>query len=501
MNIVTKKQMVYLEKIGAEEQKITYGGLMENAGLGAYKIIKEKFGTSDKSFLIFADKGNNGGDALVVARHLLNDTSNVTVVFTNDRQDIDEKVSALKDINKDFKSFMWDNFNKDNNYDFIIDGMYGTGFRGELDKKHKEICDYINSSNIKTISLDIPSGAICDTGQVDECAVKADMTITFHKKKPCHILYPSNNFCGEVVVCDIGIDETDISLQGESIHEVTRAMVGKNIKDKEPTLHKASAGKVLLFGGKMGLGGAMVMSALGALRSGCGYLNIVLTEELYKIFAPSLVSCTFTIVPERGDGGISETSIQYIRSKLMWADSVVIGCGMGASSETKELVKFVLDNFEGDVVIDADGLNSIDIELLNNRKSNIIITPHYKEMSKLLHSEIDYVIDNRVKIAKDVAKEYGITVLLKSHQTIIATKDGDVFVNTTGNSGMAKAGSGDVLSGIIGSLASQKTVNSAVCGCYIHGLAGDICKESMSEYAMQPFDMTNYLSDVFKLIK
>ena len=501
MDVVTKEQMIKLEKIGAEEQKITYDGLMENAGLGAYKIIKEKFIVNNKSFLIFADKGNNGGDALVVARHLLNDTTNITVVFTNNREDINQQVSKLKEKNNNFLAYMWEDFNKDKSYDYIIDGIYGTGFKGNLNEKHKEICKYINNSKTKIISLDIPSGANCDTGQTDEDTVKASMTITFHKKKPCHILYPSKEFCGEIIVCDIGIDETGIIIDGESIFEITEQMVSQNILSKAPTLHKASAGKVLLIGGKMGLGGAMVMAALGALKSGCGYLNVVITQKLYEIFAPSLISCTFTIVQERGDGGISETAIEDIMPKLSWADSVIIGCGMGTSAETKELVRFVVDNFAGDVVIDADGLNSIDLEMLKNKKCNIVITPHYKEMARLLHQNIEYVIDNRIKIAKDVAKEYGITVLLKSHQTIVANQNGDMFVNTTGNSGMAKAGSGDVLSGIIGSLLSQKAKNSAACGCYIHGLAGDICKETMSEFAMQPINITNYLSDVFNKIK
>ncbi|MEG1994702.1 MAG: NAD(P)H-hydrate dehydratase, partial [Oscillospiraceae bacterium] len=343
----------------------------------------------------------------------------------------------LGKISIDFEHYMWEDFSGKQGCDYIIDGIYGTGFRGGLDEKHKVICSYISKSGSKVIALDIPSGVTCDTGQVDENAVKAQMTITFHSMKPCHVLYPANEYCGETKVCDIGIDMKNININGENVFVITDTMAKENIPNKSPTLHKGTAGKVLLIGGKMGLGGAMVMAATGALRSGCGYLNIVLTQKLYEMFAPSLVSCTFTIVPERGDGGISEMAVEQIKQKLSWADSIIVGCGMGISSETKEIIRFIINNFHGEVIIDADGLNSIELDMLQHKKCNITITPHYKEMARLLHCEIEDVVNNRVNITKETAKKYGITVLLKSHQTIVATKNGDVFINNTGNGGMA----------------------------------------------------------------
>lgn len=501
MDIVTKKQMAYIEKIGAEDQGIGYDGLMQNAGGGAYEIISEKFNLKGKKVLILADKGNNGGDALVILEKLLSDTKEVYACLTTKRPDEEEQLELMRKKAPTFNFLSFEELKTLNvQFDFIIDGLFGTGFRGQLSEKHREVCKFINEQNAYKISLDLPSGTECDSGKADENAVKADLTITFHAKKPCHILLPSKENCGEVVVCKIGIDETDIKIEEPSVMLIEKSLAKPLLPKKPSNQHKGTAGRMLIIGGKIGMAGAVVMAAKSALKSGCGYVNVAVTEKVYNVVAPLLVPCVFTILPENNDGGISIEAKDKLEEALSKADSVVIGCGMGESEDTANLTRFVLDNFSGKIIVDADAVRTIRAKDFKKSKGELIITPHYKEASLITEREVKDIIEDRVSVAKEMALAIGGIVLLKSHQTIIADQVGNIFVNDCPNSGMAKAGSGDVLSGIIGSLAAQGCENPAVLGCFLHSFAGKVAKEEHTAYSVQPLDVIDSLEVGFKLL-
>ena len=498
-DIVSRSQMRIIEKIGAEDQKITYEGLMKNAGEGAYEIIKEKFDIKDKSFLVFVDKGNNGGDALIICNKLLNDTDKLKIVFTSPREDMEEQLQRIRETLPNFKMTIWEELKEEKEqYDFIIDGIYGTGFRGNLSKRHKEICRFINENSAYKISLDLPSGTVCDSGRLDEDVVRADLTICFHAKKPCHILEPSRANSGEIVVCPIGINDKKISFDEDAVYFINRETAEPLLPKKSELIHKGRAGRVMIIGGKRGMTGSVAMAALAALRCGCGYVNVCVTKEVYRIISPILLPCVFTILPENEEGGISGSATTVILKELFKADSVVIGCGMGVSDDTREIVKTVCASFEGKIVIDADGINCAKLRDIKQSKAEIILTPHYKEIGVLIGKDAKFARENRVELARKISNDLGITVLLKSYQTVIAHKDGRLYICDRANGGMAKAGSGDVLSGIIGALSSQGECKSAILGCYIHSRAGELARERHTAYSMQPTDVISEIENVFK---
>lgn len=562
MRIVTPKQMSLIEdhseKLGTSKKQ-----LMENAGKALAELIddfcrkEDKTPPEKKSIVFLAGKGNNGGDCFVAANILVYRGYKVTVIKvggtpstelakkmferlpmdkieiikgyrsknvevaleaaeleymtipqTNDNSSSkkkDKDMDPLDNILHHEKQRMQRVRDAMLNADVIVDGVFGTGFHGELDKDTAAVFN-IGSSAYR-IAVDIPSGGNSVFGTVSQGTFKADETITFGYMKTGMTQYPLRKYCGRITVADIGIPEKAIEIiDGERrYHRIDRTHLAGFPPKRERDSHKGTFGSVLVIAGSSSMRGAAAFAALGAFRSGAGLVKIASVEKCIDTVAALVPEATYLEL-ESDDYGymLYDSSCKPLLEAMKKSDAIVLGCGMGVTPDTIALTKFVTENAEVPIIIDADGINCIasDIDILLKKRTDIVITPHMGEMSRLLNCEISMLAQNRIVAAEKYAEKYGITVVLKGAGTIIADNRLTAS-NHTGNAGMSCGGSGDVLAGIIGSIVAQgiNIFDSACAGAYIHGLAGDAAAEKLGQEAMLPRDIIDCLSDSFRILK
>ncbi|MFI3207145.1 MAG: NAD(P)H-hydrate dehydratase, partial [Clostridia bacterium] len=340
------------------------------------------------------------------------------------------------------------------------------------------------------------------SGKVANYCIKADTTLSFTSAKPVNILKPSAEMCGKTLVAQVGISKDIIDSLPASF-SITKEQAVKNMfKKRDPLSHKGMYGKLLMFCGSYGMVGAGIMAARGALRSGVGLLNMVVSKECYPIMATAVPEAVFTIMDDSNEETIKKSS-EKLFAAINSATACVIGSGLG--EYTEKYLPTVIKFANAPLVLDADALRflSENLELLKERNAEIVITPHHGEMAKLCKKTTEQIYVDRLLIAKQFSQEHKILTILKGAGTVIASDDGEIKVNTTGNAGMATGGSGDVLAGMIGSLLAQglSLKDSAVAGVYIHGKAGDICAEKLSQISMLPTDLIEALPEVFSEIE
>lgn len=493
--IVTSKQMKQIEK-NANELGTPYLTMMENAGSQAAEYIRRTLKQLEGlQVAVFCGKGNNGGDGLVVARRLCQMGCQVAVILADGIPTTDDakamynravelgiRMLHIEDGGQDILAFMEE-------VDVVVDAMYGSGFHGQMDELHQALASLINNAIAAVFSLDIPSGIGCDNGETSPNAVMADFTIVFDSLKPAHLLSKVIPNMGRIVVADIGISQAAHQGIEELISTIGEDIVEK-IPQKPVDAHKTSTGKLINFAGSFGMAGAAILSGRGALRSGAGYLVTVCPRDVYPIVAGNLIQSTFKFV----DGNMD------VRPILGGASAVAVGCGMGQGENQRTLLKNILTTAKCPVVIDADGINCLsrDIELLKNRSCPVILTPHAGEMASLCRCKAGDILRKPIGYAQDFAKEHDVILVLKGANTIIATPDGAIAVNSTGNPGLAKAGSGDVLTGMMASFISQgmEALDAAKCAVYLHGLAADRCAERLGQAYMQPDDILQDLGEI-----
>lgn len=458
--------------------------LMENA------IIKflENIDLTKESFTIISGRGNNGGDALGIARHLLNKGKKVYVHILEKEKDgsedykinltILEKLGCyIKDISelKHIEELKNDIINSQ----VVIDGIFGTGLNKNISGMYLETIRCINENSKFIVSIDVPSGINADTGEVLGIAIKANKTISFQVYKRGFLNYKSFEYIGNLKIVDIGIPKVIVDKYSDNIRFTDIEYVISKFPYRDEFGHKGTYGKCLIFAGHKGFIGAAYMTGKAAIKTGAGLVTVLTHED---------VQSELSIKLNEGMTGKYNTLEEY-NDLLVGSDVVAIGPGMGNNDNTFHKLKEILEVYNGNLVIDADGINVLGREksLLKKYKGNIVITPHPGEMARLLGIEIKDVEKSRIDIAKRCAKENGIIVLLKGYNTVIT--DGEkVFINPTGNSAMASGGMGDTLTGIITSLISQglDVFNAAVLGAYIHGYIGEeLSKESFTVSAME----------------
>ena len=385
--------------------------------------------------------------------------------------------------------------------DIIVDGVYGTGFHGELDELHQKACALMNNAIAAVFSLDIPSGVDCDAAKAAEGAVQADFTIAFDHLKPCHILAPSKGNCGYVELCAIGIPQEAADGVKSHFHIPDEEMVFALLPQRAPESHKGSHGRLLSVCGSENFVGAAVLSAMGAMRCGVGLIQLASTQTVCHIAASHLIECTYLPLAENSCGRVPAESIGAILKRMKRSTAALVGCGLGCDEDTEQVVSALIRRANCPLVIDADGINAVakNIDILNEKRDSVILTPHPGEMARLVGKEIEDVERDRLSVARTFAQEHGVTLVLKGHNTLVACPDGNIFYNTTGNAGLAKGGSGDVLAGMIAGFAAQgiKPELAAVLGVYLHGMAADACAKRLSQYAMQPSDILEDLCRIF----
>ncbi|HHD2752596.1 TPA: NAD(P)H-hydrate dehydratase [Clostridium perfringens] len=458
--------------------------LMENA------IIKflENIDLTKESFTIISGRGNNGGDALGIARHLLNKGKKVYVHILEKEKDGSEdykiNLAILEKLGchiKDISEFKHIEELKNDiiNSQIVIDGIFGTGLNKNISGMYLEAIRCINENSKFIVSIDVPSGINADTGEVLGIAIKANKTISFQVYKMGFLNYKSFEYIGNLKIVDIGIPKFIVDKYSDNIRFTDIEYVISKFPYRDEFGHKGTYGKCLIFAGHKGFIGAAYMTGSAAIKTGAGLVTVLTHED---------VQSELSIKLNEGMTG-KYNSLEEYNDLLIGCDVVAIGPGMGNNDTTFNKLKEVLEIYNGNLVIDADGINVLGREksLLKKYKGNIVITPHPGEMARLLGIEIKDVEKNRIEIAKSYAKENGIIVLLKGYNTVIT--DGEkVFINPTGNSAMASGGMGDTLTGIITSLISQglDVFDAAVLGAYIHGYIGEeLSKESFTVSAME----------------
>ncbi|MCL2873931.1 MAG: NAD(P)H-hydrate dehydratase [Defluviitaleaceae bacterium] len=508
MKLVTASQMRRIED-NAVKFGVSKSSLMENAGVKAAEFICSVFDIAGLSITIFAGRGGNGGDGCVVARKLCELGANVTVILVDGLPSNDLPFAVYNDLlDKGIKIFnsLLDKICMKSiarQSDIIVDAISGIGFIGSLKPNIKEACDAINSVRYTApiVSLDIPTGIECDTSAYDPHAVRADYTIVFDSLKPAHLLPKSNPLCGVVHVVEIGIsDKAAKSIAGLS-GILTEEQVFSKLLPRAVNSHKGVHGRLLNISGSLRYRGAASLSCIGALRAGVGLCFLASTDKVCDAVAALLPEVIFCPLPDDGSGVIlAENLDELIREELAAAKTVLLGCGLGDGQHAKNLLEYVLTNAKCPVVIDADGLNALarNMKLLKNADMPIILTPHLGEMARLCDATTEDISADKSGYASRFAKEHSVTLVLKGNGTLIATSDGKLWLNPTGNPGLAKGGSGDVLAGIIASFAAQgvNADDACLCGVFLHGLAADKSSERRGEYAMLPSELGIDLAEI-----
>lgn len=494
MLLCTGAQMKEIDRRAIEEFHIPGITLMERAAKGILLELARRFPARKRTYFILCGKGNNGGDGYMLGTLLREQGERVVLCglaapeeLTGDAKDACGCFLSGGGEILPYSEFVARALHTPREGMVLIDALLGTGLRGEVRPAYLEAIRLINHLGAFTVAMDVPSGADSDTGQVCPQAVRADLTVTFELMKIAHETYPAKRCCGTVRVHPIGIPEQAIKEQRIQTFGFGQEELRRILPRLEPEAHKGSCGRVLIGGGSGTMAGAPVLNARAALRAGAGLVTLCVPE--------GRVTSASVRVTEALCGPLE---IEDFLRRAETADAVVFGSGAGQSHRTGELLHALLTRYHGPLVLDADGINILSghIEWLKKRSCDLILTPHPGEMKRLLGDGFD----DRVETARRFAIKHRCVVALKGARTVTAGPDGRVFVNLSGNPGMATAGSGDALAGIIGAFCARglKPLPAAAAGVFVHGRAGDLAAKQGSQYGTTAGDIVEQIPYVLR---
>jgi ADP-dependent NAD(P)H-hydrate dehydratase / NAD(P)H-hydrate epimerase len=511
--VSTAKEMQTADAYAINECGIPGIVLMENAGIRCVDTVLKNFPDClQKKITIVAGKGNNGGDGFVIARHFFNKGGNVQVLLIGERDSLknDARINAnaavnigvpIKEINetniKSCRHIL-------NHSQLIIDAIFGTGFNKATSGIHKKVIEIINQTEKTVVSIDIPSGIDSDSGQFIGAKVNASVTIALALYKRSHWLFPSADAMGKLDLVDIGIPEKALNSVPIDINLLEVEDIQTQFQDRKVNSHKGTFGHALIVAGSLGKNGAGGLAALASLRSGAGLATLAMPESCQKIAGAIPLEVMTTGLSETKEGFLRSSAKLQILELCKDKSSIAIGPGISTEKETIELLENIIPELNIPLVLDADGLNCLALSqnLLSVLNPGTILTPHPKEMSRISGIETQEILNNRIAVSSEFAKKHSIYLILKGAHSIIALPSGEVFINPTGNSGMATAGSGDVLTGIIAGLLAQGMSSkwATLSGCYLHGLAGDQFVEKQSKTNLIAGDLLRELPNTIKSI-
>ncbi|SFG00322.1 NAD(P)H-hydrate epimerase [Desulfotomaculum arcticum] len=512
MRLVTGSEMAAIDHAAINDYAIPGIVLMENAGIRTVEIISQLLeSTTNTNIVILAGKGNNGGDGFVIARHLYNKGARVQLFLFGEENKVKGDALTNLTIWKGMGQKIYPlNSTHDvnmvkmavNSAELIIDALYGTGFKGTVSDLLASVFKSINLSGKTVIAVDIPSGIEADTGKINGPCIRADHTVTFAYPKLGLVLYQGCNYVGKLHVVDISIPAAALSKVASSRYLTTSELINEIWPSRKGPEHKGDFGRVLVVAGSRGMSGAAVLAAEAAARIGAGLVTLGVPSAIHDIAENKLTEVMTFPLAETAKGNISHTTLKDILDRCHSSDVIAIGPGLGTGTETSTLVQDIIMNITIPCVLDADGLNAMagKAGLFKSVKSNLVLTPHPGEMARLTGHSVKEIQQNRIGITARKAKEWGCSILLKGAKTIICGPDGSIYINGTGNPGMASGGSGDVLTGIIAGLMAQglTPVNAAVAGAFIHGRAGDVTAQEMGMSGMLAGDLLQRIPHVTK---
>jgi hydroxyethylthiazole kinase-like uncharacterized protein yjeF len=512
--VLSAEEMMQCDRIAMKSYGISGLILMENAGAGIARWIGQRFGPlHGKTVCVVCGKGNNGGDGFVAARHLTNAGAMVHVFLwsRSQRGDAAKNLEILRRLGLAARaSIRIGTFSSSRvaalHPDLVVDALFGTGFSGPVKPAYRKAIQWMNTQPVPRISVDIPSGVNGSTGIADEYSVNATVTLTLGTLKRGLLCNHGRDKCGEIHVVDIGIPTVVFQRLKPGTFLTEREDIKKLLPKRASNVHKYTAGKVFVLAGSTGFTGAAALAARGALRAGAGAVVLGTPSSVYQILARTLTEVIVEPLPSTTVGTLSVDGEDAILNRMEWADVIVIGPGLSRQRETASLVRSLLKKARGNILLDADGLNILaeeKSESVRKSKANFVFTPHAGEASRLFGVSADHIETNRIDAARAGAKSLNETIVLKGAPTAIAAPDGTVFLNSTGNPGMATVGAGDVLAGIIAALWSQGMDREGACrtGVYLHGLAGDLAAERLGQKSLVAGDLIDFLPNAIQRVE
>ena len=508
MFVVSSKQMKAAEQIYVDSGACAFLPLMERAGSAAAKVILQR--ESPAKVAVLCGSGNNGGDGFVIARHLSERGFWVAVVLTMGPPKTENAKTMRERLPADVLVLDAEKSEEEaaeavSSAGFVVDAVFGIGFHGKLPAPVDRFAGMCREHNKRVYAVDLPSGANADTGEVEGECFSCAVSITFAAKKRGHLLYPGAGYCGEVLVADIGIGSSIFSSLGVECRTVTPKLVSSAIPDRKPDANKGDFGKLMLLAGSSKMMGAAQIAVKAALRSSAGLVTLAAPKRVTRTLTASVPEAVMFPLKTGSSGSAAGEEAAHIVEYGNEMDAVAAGCGMSWCEDTGITVDTLIRELEAPLVLDADALNVISThpEILLERRAPTILTPHPGEMASLCGKSVLKVQSDRIGTALEFSQKFGVITVLKGAYTVIATNEGHVWMNETGNSGLSRGGSGDMLTGIIGALLAQGICaeKAAFCGVYLHGLAADLCAQKRSQYSMLATDVIDCLSDAFLQIK
>ena len=493
MILVTAGEMQEMDRQTIENQGIPGLELMENAGRGATLALLDQFGDNVKAGVgIICGKGNNGGDGFVIARCLAEKGIKVGVYLLDKtaavKGDAAANLKRLSALNlavieiPDEDTFL-KNKSSLSRYGLIVDAILGTGLTSEVRGLFKTVINFINSTGTAVFAVDIPSGLNSDTGQPCGSCIRAQGTATFALAKIGHFTHPGAEYTGKLEIIDIGIPQDVVQDVGPKQYLLTPKQISSYFQPRSADTHKGRTGHLLVVAGSTGKTGAAAMTAVSAMRAGAGLVTLGIAASLNPILETQVLEVMTTPLPECRNGILGDSAIDDIQKLAVGKTCLAIGPGIGQAAKTRSLVEKVISQIDIPMVVDADGLNNLagQCQLLKKLKAAVVLTPHPGEMARLIETSPAEVQQDRLKCARDFATHFGVHVVLKGAATVIAHPDGNVFINPTGNPGMASGGMGDVLTGVLAGFITQGfSLQAAIqTAVYLHGAAADTLANRM----------------------
>lgn len=512
MKLLTSQQMRELDRAAVERHGVPSLDLMERAGRGVAGVIRKRFEPQKGTVVVVAGRGNNGGDGLVCARHLISAGYEVTVLLlaspsllTPDARASWEllapltthllRIESVADLNSHRTTLV--------GAGCIVDAILGTGLDRQVSGLALAAIEAINSSGVPVIAVDIPSGLSADTGLPLGLSVSAAVTVTFCLPKRGLFIGQGLNYTGQVEVVDIGIPQEEMEKVKAPLSLIDPSMFVHKLPKRRPNAHKGTFGHVVIFAGSRGHLGAGYLASLAALRAGCGVVTYCIPEKAFVRFDARYPEVMCDPLPDAGLASFHPSGLDEALAVARGKSAVAIGPAIGTSPDTREFVNGLVKRIDVPLIIDADGLNVLDLVSVKRRRSCTILTPHPGEMSRLMGATTSAVQADRIGMASKLAATSGAIVILKGQGTVVAEPDGSASINPTGNAGMATAGMGDALTGVVASFLAQgmNPRDAGVAAVYIHGLAGDMAAAELSERALITSDVIRCLGKAIKEIE
>jgi NAD(P)H-hydrate epimerase len=511
MIFMTREQMRRYDEVAIEKYGVPGPVLMENAGRGATRVVIEAARDRSGPITIVCGKGNNGGDGFVIARHLINMGRLASVLLLGRREELVGDARTNADI---LASMQGPITELDSGRDVktlpgqlkgsavVVDAIFGTGLEREVTGLYSKAIQAINEVQAPVVAVDLPSGLDADTGRPLGVAVRADATATFACLKRGLVIHPGVDFAGEVSVVDIGAPARIVQEVGFDGQVLEEGDIRACFQPRERNVHKGTYGHLLVVAGSPGKSGAAIMAGFAALRAGAGLVTLAVPGELMPaIEAAKPPEVMLEPLLDTLDSEVDETALTRLDELLADKTAVVVGPGCGLTESMGKLLEALVTRTSAPLVVDADGitlLSRLPATILDGRGRPIVLTPHPGEMSRLLWKSAAEIQEERIPLAREYARAKKVHLVLKGARTVIASPTGDVWVNPTGNPGMASGGTGDVLTGMIGGLLAQglRTEDGVAAGVFLHGLAGDRAVQETGERALVAGDLMAAIPDL-----